>query len=30
MSDAIERMQSQGIWLNEGVIRFALDQAGEL
>jgi len=29
MNDAIQRMKSHGIWLSEGVIAFALSQAGE-
>ncbi len=29
ISDAIQRMKSHGIWLSEGVISFALEQAGE-
>jgi len=29
ISDVIQRMKSHGIWLSEGVISFALEQAGE-
>jgi len=30
MNDAIQRMKSHGIWLSEGVVSFALEQAGEV
>lgn len=29
MRDAIQRMKSHGIWLSDGVVSFALEQAGE-
>jgi len=29
MQDAIARMRQRGIWLSEGVVIFALTQAGE-